>query len=155
MKLSPWRQKNRWWNSLHDLENFEDHISNVFNAFSPELSRNIGLLEGNWTPAIDVYDSNDNIMVKADIPGMKKEDIDVTIQRDTLTIKGEKKLINDAKEEDYIRTERFYGNFNRTLTLPEEVDTNNISASYKNGVLELVLSKREEEKPKRIEVNLK
>jgi len=147
--------RNTWWNSLDDLEKFQDHISKVFNTHSPESCRNVGLLEGRWAPQIDVYDSHDNIMVKADIPGMNKEYIDVTIHGDILTIKGEKKTKDDVKGEEYIRSERFYGNFNRTLTLPSEVELDKVNATYNNGVLEVVFAKKEEVKPKRIEVNVK
>lgn len=154
MTFVPWKPKNTWWITLHDLERFQDDINKVFNTFSPESCKSNSLLEGKWTPAIDVYDSKDNIMVLVDIPGMNKEDIDVTIHGDTLTIKGEKKLKKDSKDDDYIRRERFYGNFNRTLSLQSSLDVNKVNAFYMNGVLKLVLSKKEEEKPKRIEVNV-
>ena len=155
MRLVPWIPKNMWCNPFHDLEKLQGDMNRVFNAFSSESNRNTGLLEGNWAPAIDVYDSHDNIMIRADLPGMNKEDIEVTIHGDTLIIKGEKKIENDVKEEDCIRTERFYGNFNRTVTLPSEIDHEKVNATYKHGVLELILPKKEEKKPKRIDVNVK
>ena len=155
MKLVPWVPKNVCWNPLHGFDKLQSDMERVFSGSPSESNRNMGLLEGNWTPAIDVYDSHDDIMIKANLPGMNKEDIEVTIHGDTLIIKGEKKIENDVKEEDYIRTERFYGNFNRTLTLPSEIDHEKVSAKYKDGVLELILSKKEEKKPKRIDVNVK
>ena len=155
MRLVPWVPKNVCRNPLHGIDKLQGDMERVFNDFSSKSNRNMGLLEGNWAPAIDVYDSHDDIMIKADLPGMNKEDIDVTIHGDTLIIKGEKKFENNVKEENYIRSERFYGNFNRTLTLPSEIDHEKVSAKYKDGVLELILSKKEEKKPKRIEVNVK
>ncbi len=155
MRLVPWVPKNVCWNPLHGFDKLQSDMESVFNDYPSESNRNMGLLEGNWAPAIDVYDSHDDIMIKADLPGMNKEDIEVTIHGDTLIIKGEKKIENKVKEEDYIRTERFYGNFNRTLTLPSEIDHEKVNATYKDGVLELILSKKEEKKTKRIEVNVK
>ena len=155
MTLTPWIPKETWWDSFYDLKKVEDNMKKIFNSFSSDTGRNIGLLEGNWAPAIDIYDSNDNLMIRADIPGMEKKDIEVIIHGDTLIIKGEKKIEKNVKEDDYIRAERFYGNFNRSFTIPVLVDQNKVNATYKNGVLELILPKKEEEKPKQITVNIK
>lgn len=156
MALIPWRPRDLWWNPQNDLDNIQRQMGNLFN-FSllryPE--QDTGLLEGMWNPAMDVYDSKDNIIVKVDVPGMKKEDIDVSVHGKTLVIKGEKKQEREVKEKDYIRTERFYGSFNRAATLPAAVDANKVQAAYKNGVLELVLPKKEEAKPKQLKVNIK
>ncbi|MBF0217148.1 MAG: Hsp20/alpha crystallin family protein [Candidatus Omnitrophica bacterium] len=114
-----------------------------------------GILESAWSPAIDVFDSKDNILVKADIPGMKKEDIEVSVHGDTLSIKGEKKEEKEVKEKDFVKTERFYGSFTRSLRLPSEVDSEKVTATYKDGVLELTLAKREETKPKQIKIEIK
>lgn len=156
MALIPWRPKDLWWNPQNDLDIIQRQMGNLLGFPSlryPE--EDAGLLEGMWNPAMDVYDSKDNIIVKVDMPGMKKEDIDVSVHGKTLVIKGEKKQVRDVKEEGYIRTERFYGSFNRAVTLPAAVDSGKVQAVYKNGVLELVLPKREEAKPKQLNVNVK
>lgn len=156
MALIPWRPKDLWWNPQNDLDIIQRQMGNLFNF--PLLrypEEDAGLLEGVWNPAMDVYDSKDNIIVKVDIPGMKKEDIDVSVHGKTLVIKGEKKQARDVKEEGYVRTERFYGSFNRAVTLPATVDAGKVQAGYKNGVLELVLPKKEEAKPKQLKVNVK
>jgi HSP20 family protein len=112
-------------------------------------------LEGSWTPAVDVYDSKDDILVKADLPGLKKEDIEVTVEDNRLILKGEKK--NGYEEEsgkDFLKSERFYGSFYRALGLPVAVNAERVKAVYKDGVLELTLPKREEVKPKQIDIRV-
>jgi len=117
--------------------------------------KDTGLLEGAWSPAIDIYDNRDNILVKADIPGLSKNEIEVSVHNDTLVIRGEKKREEKIKEDEFVRTERFYGSFHRAVTLPSAVDADQVKAVYNNGVLELTLPKREEVKPKQIRVDVK
>lgn len=156
MALIPWRPRETWWDHFRDLETIQNEMNKMFNSsLAGWGDRDTGLLEGVWSPAIDVYDSKDNVMVKADIPGMKKEEIEVSVHGDTLIIKGEKKQEKEVKEKDYVRTERFYGSFNRAITLPGAVDASKVNASYKNGVLELVLPKKEESKPKQLKIDIK
>ncbi|RJP27384.1 MAG: Hsp20/alpha crystallin family protein [Candidatus Omnitrophota bacterium] len=156
MALIPWRPRETWWDPFRDLEVIQNEMNRMFNSSLVRWGdRDVGLLEGAWSPAIDIYDSKDNIMVKADIPGMKKDEIEVSVHGDTLIIKGEKKQEKEVKEKDYVRTERFYGSFNRAISLPAAVDASKVNASYKNGVLELVLPKKEEAKPKQLKVDIK
>lgn len=156
MVLIPWRPREMWWDPFRDLETIQNEMNKMFNSSLVRWAdRDAGLLEGAWSPAIDIYDSKDNIMVKADIPGMKKDEIEASVHADTLIIKGEKKQEKEVKEKDYIRTERFYGSFNRAIKLPAAVDASKVNATYKNGVLELVLPKKEESKPKQLKINIK
>jgi len=156
MALIPWRPRETWWDPLRDLEAIQNEMNKMFNSSLVRWGdRDVGLLEGAWSPAIDVYDSKDNVMVKADIPGMKKDEIEVSVHGDTLIIKGEKKQEKEVKEKDYVRTERFYGSFNRAISLPAAVDASKVNATYKNGVLELVLPKKEESKPKQLKIDIK
>lgn len=156
MALIPWRQRKDWWDSFTDLENIQMEMNRLFNSsLSREDRREVGLLDGVWSPAVDIYDSKDSILVRADIPGLKKEDIEVSVQADTLVIKGEKKQEKEVKEKDFVRIERFYGNFQRAIRLPSEVDTGRVDATYKNGVLELMLPKSEKAKPKQIKLEIK
>jgi HSP20 family protein len=156
MAIIPWRPKEMWWDPFRDLETIQSEMNRLFDSSLLRFGdSNVGLLDGAWSPAVDIYDSKDNVMVKADIPGMKKDEIEVSVRNDTLIIKGEKKHEKETKEKDYVRTERFYGAFNRAIRLPAEVDPAKVNASYKNGVLEFVLPKKEESKPKQITIDVK
>lgn len=97
-------------------------------------------------PAVDVIDEKDRIIVKAELPGMNKDDIDITVEDGVLTIKGEKKRETEIKKEGYYHLERRYGSFHRVIDLPDEVDENKVKATYKDGVLEINLPKKEETK---------
>jgi HSP20 family protein len=105
-----------------------------------------------WPPAVDMFERDNEVVVRAEIPDMSKEDIDISVLGNTLTIQGERKAEEEVKEDDYYCREHSYGKFQRDITLPQGVDAENIKASYKNGILEVVLPKTEEAKPKKIEV---
>jgi len=151
-------KRTKGWNVIspfQELENLQREMNRLFDLTFPRLGEvDTTLLGGQWAPAIDIYDSKDNVVVKADLPGLNKDNIDVSIQDNVLTIKGEKKQEKEVKEEDYIRSERFYGSFHRSITLPSEIDSTKVRASFKDGVLELVLPKKEEAKPKQIKINV-
>jgi len=156
MALIPWRQKESEWDSFRELEAIQNAMNRMFESSLTRWGdRDVGLLEGAWSPAIDIYDSKDSIVVKADIPGMTKDEIEVSVHGDTLVIKGEKKQEQEEKGKDYIRAERFYGAFNRVVSLPAAVDASKVNATYKNGVLELVMPKKEEAKPKQLKIDIK
>jgi HSP20 family protein len=139
--LSPFNELNRIQNEINRI------FSNPFDLLAPSTS----LFEG-WEPNIDVYEDKDNITVRAELPGMKQEDIEVSLQGDTLIISGERKQEEEHKEGQTYRAERFFGRFQRSLTLPQPVDASKIQASYKDGVLTITLPKSEEAKRKRIDV---
>jgi HSP20 family protein len=142
-------------NPFADLLDIQREMNSLFDVSLHRWgSRDEGLLESAWAPAIDIHDSKDNLVVKAELPGLKKEDIDVSVQNGTLVIKGEKKEETEKREKGVIRTERFYGSFHRAISLPTAVDESKVKAAYKNGVLELTLPKKEEAKPKQIKVNV-
>ena len=105
-------------------------------------------------PALDVYDQRDDLIVKAEIPGLSKEEIDISLEGNTLTIKGEKRKEEEVKEEDYYRSERAYGAFSRSIELPVAVQTDKVNASFKNGVLEIRLPKTEEAKKNVVKVKV-
>jgi HSP20 family protein len=107
-----------------------------------------------WAPAIDLHADKDNVFVRAELPGMKKENIDVSLHENRLTISGERKSETKTEGETH-RTERFYGRFSRTVTLPFPVQGEQVKASYKDGILTVTLPKAEEARPKQIEVNVK
>jgi HSP20 family protein len=108
-----------------------------------------------WAPACDIYETDNEIVVKAELPEVKKEDVHVSLENNLLTIRGERKLSEETKRENYHRLERRYGAFTRSLTLPNFADTSKINAEFKDGMLRVTLPKREEAKPKQIEVKVK
>jgi HSP20 family protein len=111
--------------------------------------------ERGWMPAVDVFEKADKFVVKAELPGMKEDDIDVSVVGDTLSIRGEKKTETEIKDEDYYRCERSYGSFYRSIPIPSNVDANKIEASFEDGVLEVALPKSAKVKPKKIAVSAK
>ena len=112
-------------------------------------------LRGNWVPAVDIYETeNHDLVVRAELPGLNREDIEVSVENSTLVLKGEKKLDTSVKEEHYRRIERSYGSFHRSFTLPNTVDPSRIAAEFKNGVLTVKLPFREEAKPRTINVDV-
>lgn len=114
-----------------------------------------GVAGSTWMPPVDIYQNGDDeLVLKAEIPDMSREDIDITVENFVLTIKGEKKLANEVKEEQYHHVERRYGTFSRSFSLPQTVDAGKVSAEYKNGVLTVRLPLREEAKPRQIKVDV-
>jgi len=144
----------RWSDSVRDFAQLQDRINRVFGeAYG---SNDEGLLtSGAWVPPVDIYQNGDNeVVLTAELPDMTREDIDITVDNGTLTIKGEKKFSNGVKEEAFHRIERRYGSFSRSFSLPQTVDSSKVGAEYKDGVLTVHLPLREEAKPRQIKVNV-
>ena len=146
------------WSPLKELEEMRKDMDRLFDEFfSPVTRRRKGWLKpemGVIVPNIEMYDRKNEIVLKAELPGVDKENIDLTITKDSITLKGEVKKEEEIKEEDYYASERSYGSFTRTIALPAEVDSEKSKASFKNGVLEIVLPKREDAKPKEIKIEV-
>jgi len=144
------------WRPFSELEEVERRFEDILGRpFLPTVWRRIPAVEMGWAPAIEVFEKEDKFVVKAELPGMKEEDIDISVVGDTLTIKGERKAESEVKEEDYYCCERSYGSFSRSISVPSNVDTGKIEASYDDGVLEVSLPKAPEVKPKKISVSAK
>lgn len=111
--------------------------------------------EVGWSPPVEMYEKQDRFVVRAELPGIKKEEVDISLVGDTLTISGERKPEVDIKDEEYLRCELCYGKFSRTITLPSSVDSSKVEATYENGILLITLPKIEEAKPKKIELKVK
>jgi HSP20 family protein len=153
MAITRWRPRYEW-SPFRALRELEDEMNRTFGLVRwPEGEA--GLLETAWTPSIDVYHEDGKLVVKADLPGLSKEDIDVSVVDNRLTIKGERKKETEVKEENYHRIERLYGTFERAFELPATVDAGKIEAAYKDGVLEVTLPEKPEAKPKQIAVKVK
>ena len=143
------------WQPFRELEEMARSFEDVFGRSFLPMWRRLPTEERGWAPAIEMFDKEDKYVVKAELPGMKEEDIDVSISDDTLTIKGERQSENEVKEENYYCCERSYGSFFRSITLPTNVDTKKIEANYESGVLEIGLPKVAEVKPKKISISTK
>jgi HSP20 family protein len=144
------------WRPFRELEEMERRFDNMLSwPLLPAVWRRIPTMEMGWAPAIDVFEKEDKFVVKAELPGMKEEDIDISVVGDTLTIKGERKAEGEVEEEDYCYCERSYGSFSRSIAIPSNVDAKKIEANYNDGVLEVSLPKTPEVKPKKISVSAK
>jgi HSP20 family protein len=141
------------WPGFGRLTDLRDEIDRLFEAPLGELARTSQLLSG-WTPALDMSEDKDNVYVRAELPGMKKEDIDLSLHDGCLSISGERKTEEEHKDAEVYRAERFFGRFQRTVTLPTPVAADKVKAQYKDGVLTVTLPKAEEAKPKRIDVRM-
>jgi HSP20 family protein len=141
------------WTGLNRLSDLRDEIDRLFDVPLFELARTPGLFSG-WTPALDVHEDNDNFTVTVELPGMKKEDIDVSLHDGSLSISGERKSETKREDVEVYRAERFFGRFQRTVTLPAAVAADKVKAQYKNGILTVTLPKTEAAKPKQIDVSV-
>ena len=143
--LSAWSSPNRW-------ANLRDEIDTLFELpFWSALGRQGQLFNG-WSPALDLYQNTDNITAMVELPGMRKEDIEISLHDGVLTISGERKS-ESSESENAERTERVTGKFRRSITLPARVDSDKVGAKYKDGILTVTLPKAEDAKPKQIQVN--
>lgn len=154
MNLLRWhRPDSTVWTGFNGLSTLRNELDRLFEAPLTELARTTHLLSGS-APAIDIYEDKDNFVVKAELPGMKKEDIDLSLHDGSLSISGERKGDEKWQDAEVYRSERFFGRFQRTVALPTPVDAANIKAHYKDGVLTVTLPKAEEAKPKQIDVQV-
>ena len=143
-------------NPFWEFEKLHRDMSRIFDqGISGEADQDVSLWAGAWSPVVDVLDQKDVIVVKADLPGLSKDDIDVVIENNVLSIRGEKKHKEEHKDGDVIRSERYYGSSHRAFTLPSTVDPQKVQAKFQDGVLELQIAKKEEAKPKQIKVEVK
>jgi HSP20 family protein len=136
---------------LGELNRIRSAIDRIFENPFDLLAPSTSFFEG-WEPSVDIYEDKDKVTVRAELPGMKQEDIDVSLQGNTLAISGERKQEEERKEGQTYRSERFFGRFQRIITLPVQVDASKIKASYKDGVLTINLPKAEDAKRKQIEI---
>lgn len=125
----------------------------VNRAFSGSFDRGeSGMMRGAWNPSVDIFENKDSIVLEAELPGMKPEDVNISIENNVLTLHGERRFEKENDENNFHRVERSYGSFTRSFTLPPTVSGENAAATFDNGILRLSLAKREEAKPRRIEI---
>jgi HSP20 family protein len=139
------------WNSSRDVAALQERMSRMLEGFYVRPQED--LTRGAWVPAVDIYSSSEHeLVLKAELPDMKEDEFEVTVEDHTLTLRGEKKLDTEVSEEHFHRIERSYGTFARTFALPPTVDAGKVNAEYKAGVLTVRLPLREEAKPKQIKI---
>ena len=142
------------WDPFRDLDLIQDRMRRMFGEAYRQADDDV-MRRGVWVPPVDIYDSgNHELVIKAELPDMTKDEIEITVENNTLTLHGEKKMDSSVKDELYHRVERTYGSFSRTFSLPPTVDASKVRADYRNGVLTITLPLREEAKPKQIQVHV-
>ncbi len=143
------------WDPFRDFGRMRNEMDRLFGSLWPRDDREL-ILDGlAWMPLVDVYEDHDQIVVKAEIPGVKKEDVTLSLTDDILTLKGERRHEKEEKRENYFRLETSYGTFQRTIQLPRAVKTDAVKAEYKDGILKIVLPKDEESKTRDIKIDVK
>ena len=138
------------WDPFREVSALQNRVNSLFRDFTEGES---SMTTANFTPAVDIYEDAQKVVLKLEVPGIEEKDLDVRVENHTLTVKGERKFEKEEKEENFHRIERRYGSFYRAFTLPSTVDTENIGASYNAGVLKLELKKKAEAQPRQIKIN--
>src|SRR3984893_13976505 len=146
------RAINRWEQPFRGATTLQEQINRVFGDVVGRAGEESNLTP--WAPAVDIYETENELVVKADLPDMNPQNLDIRVENNILTIRGERKFENRVNEDNYLRVERAYGSFSRSFSLANSVKSEAIKADYQNGVLTLSLPKREEAKPKQIKVNV-
>jgi HSP20 family protein len=140
------------WNRFRNTSNLQEQVNRLFESSFPARGEASTLTT--WAPVVDIYETEDELVIKADLPDVNEQELDVRVENNMLTIGGERKFEDKVKEENYLRIERSYGSFSRSFSLPTTVNTEAIKAEYKNGVLTIELPKRAESKPKQVKINV-
>ena len=139
------------WEPMRELNTLQSEMNRLFNTFFDE-GGDKGAAPRRWAPAVDLIEREDSLVLKADLPGLSEDDVQVEVRDGVLTISGERKAEHEDKQNGYYRVERSFGRFSRSLQLPEGVDADRIGASFENGVLQVTIPKPEQRQPRRIEI---
>ncbi|MDI6755659.1 MAG: Hsp20/alpha crystallin family protein [Thermodesulfobacteriota bacterium] len=143
------------WDPFREMAALQERMNRLFsNVRTQTPFREEEIVQGTWVPAVDIYETNEAIVLKAELPGITPKEITVEVKDNTLTLKGEKKFEKEVQEENYHRVERSYGSFQRVFTLPGTVQQDKVKAKFKEGILEVNIPKIEEAKPKQIKVEV-
>lgn len=141
------------YDPFRELRSLQDEMNRLFMSnYSQRGASEEGFSSGAWNPQVDIFENKDQIVLEAELPGMKPGDVNISIENNVLTIHGERKFEKKDEKDNFHRVERSYGSFTRSFTLPPTVSSENANAEFENGVLRLTLAKREEAKPRRIEI---
>ena len=140
------------WGRVPNFNALQEQVNKLFEGTFNGTGEHSAITS--WAPAVDIYETENELVLTADLPGILEKEIDVRVENNMLTVRGERQFENKVKEDNYLRVERTYGSFSRSFSLPNTVNTEAISAEYKNGVLTVQLPKRAESKPKQVKVNV-
>lgn len=141
------------YDPFRELRSLQDEMNRLFSSsFSRSGGESDQMMRGAWSPSVDIFENQNQIVLEAELPGMKPEDVNISIENNVLTLHGERKFEKKDENDNFHRVERSYGSFTRSFTLPPTVSSENAVAEFENGVLRLTLVKREEAKPRRIEI---
>jgi HSP20 family protein len=140
------------WEPFRELSSLQNEMNRLFNSAFDSPPGNGGNLARRWMPAMDLLETDEHFVLRADLPGMSEDDVKIELEDGTLTLSGERTAEHETKGEGYYRVERAFGTFSRSLTLPKGVDADGVTARFDNGVLEVRIPKPEERKPRRIEI---
>jgi len=143
--------------TFNEMANLQERLNSLFSEFARPIAsdaQNDSPAMGSFVPAVDVYEDAQSLVLQLEVPGVKQSDLDIRLENQTLTVKGERKLEAEAKQENFHRIERRFGSFARTFTLPQTVDTDAITASYDAGVLKISLAKKAEAKPRQVKIEV-
>ncbi len=142
------------WEPFRELMTAQRDFDRLFReAFAPAMHEGEASTR-TWAPPVDIYENGDNLVLKAELPGINPDDVEIRVEDNNLYLKGERKFEKEVKEENYHRVERTYGSFARAFSLPNSIDSDKVAANYKDGVLTLTLPKREEAKPRTIKISV-
>ena len=139
------------YDPFREMRSLQDEVNRLFSSSFNRPGDN-EMMQGSWNPSVDIYENKDHIVLEAELPGMKPEDVHISVENNVLTIHGERKFEKKDDKDNFHRVERSYGSFTRSFTLPPTVSSEAADAVFENGVLRLTLTKREEAKPRRIEI---
>src|SRR5256714_12811949 len=139
------------YDPFRDLRALQDEVNRLFTGNMARFDDE-GIARGSWSPSVDIYENKDQIVVEAELPGMNREDFDLSVENNVITLRGERRFEKKDETDNYHRVERSYGSFTRSFTLPQTVSAEDANAEYRNGVLRVTLPKREEVKARRIEI---
>jgi len=143
------------WEPLRDLVFTHDHFNQLFNeTFARAFGDQKEVSLRTWVPPVDICETEDSLVLKAELPGIKPDDVEIRVEDNTLYLKGERKFEKEAKDENFHQVERSYGTFSRSFSLPSSIDSDKVKAEYQNGILTLTMPKREEAKPKTIKIDV-
>ncbi|MGA2533278.1 MAG: Hsp20/alpha crystallin family protein [Candidatus Aminicenantales bacterium] len=140
------------WDPFRDMTTLRERMNRLFEDMAASRGEEKDLTTSSWAPAVDIYETENEVVLTAEIPGIEEKDIEIKVEDNTLTLRGERKFEKETKEENYHRIERAYGSFFRSFTLPAFVDQDRIEAEHENGVLKIRMPKRAELKPRKVKI---
>src|SRR5512133_3791332 len=140
------------YDPFRDLRSLQDEVNRLFTGNVGRTFDDEGIARGSWHPSVDIYENKDQLVLEAELPGMNREDFDLSIENNIITLRGERRFEKKEDTDNYHRVERAYGSFTRSFTLPNSITGEGVTADYRNGVLRVTIPKREETKARRIEV---